>query len=244
MNAAMSSISVDIANNWGNYPPMSTAARGIFRESRWGRVLCDISPVNDIQEIRRVIEREMAAKGFSRRSLSSVAGLSESAVRDLLTRTDNPGIGTLRRVAEALEMPVDALTGAGLTVPVLGKIGAGGEVLFSDELPETEMPTVPRPPLVAGRLMALEVVGSSMLPKYEAGDMIYVRRDHEGVMPGYLGRYCAVRTSDGGTFLKILTAGSEPGKYTLRSLNAEDMTGVELAWASPVLFVMPKQALE
>lgn len=195
----------------------------------------------DIVEIRETIEREMKSKGFSRRSLSSAAGLSESAVRDLLTRTDNPGIGTLRKVAEALEMPVDELTGAGLRVPVLGRIGAGGEVLFSDQVEGDDLPTVPRPPLVAGRLMALEVVGSSMLPKYEAGDIIYVRRDHEGILPTYLNRYCAVRTADGGTFLKILTAGSTADRYTLRSLNAEDMRDVEVEWASPVLFVMPKQ---
>lgn len=204
--------------------------------------MCDISPMGDIKGIRAAIEREMKAKGFSRRSLSSAAGLSESAVRDLLTRTDNPGIDTLRKVAEALEMPVDALTGEGLRVPVLGKIGAGGQVLFATDFEEEgELPSAPRPPLVAGRLMALEVVGSSMLPKYEAGDIIYVRRDHDGVFPHYIGKYCAVRTIDGGTFLKILAPGSEPDRYTLRSLNAEDMTDVEIEWASPVLFVMPKQ---
>lgn len=201
--------------------------------------------MGDIQAIRLTIEREMRKKGFSRRSLSKAAELSESAVRDLLTRTDNPGIDTLRKVAEALEMPVDALTGAGLVVPVLGKVGAGGKVLFAAESEEEEgLPTVPRPPLVAGRLMALQVVGSSMLPKYEAGDVIYVRRDHEGVLPSYLGKYCAVRTADGGTFLKVLTAGTQPDRYTLRSLNAEDMTDVEIIWASPVLFVMPKQPSE
>jgi phage repressor protein C with HTH and peptisase S24 domain len=89
--------------------------------------------------------------------------------------------------------------------------------------------------------MALEVSGSSMLPKYESGDIIYVRRDHEGVLPSYIGKYCAIRTADGGTYLKILAAGTEPGRYTLRSLNAEDMTNVEVLWASPVLFVMPRQ---
>lgn len=184
----------------------------------------------------------MKLKGFSRRSLSSAAGLSESTVRDLLSRTDNPGIDTLRKVAEALEMPVDALTGEGLKVPVLGKIGAGGQVLFATDFEEEgELPSVPRPPLVTGRLMALEVIGSSMLPKYEAGDIVYVRRDHEGVLPSYIGKYCAVRTAEGGTFLKILAPGSEPDRYTLRSLNAEDMPDVEVEWASPVIFVMPKQ---
>ena len=65
---------------------------------------------------------------------------------------------------------------------------------------------------------------------------------HDRVMTEYIGKYCAVRTSDGGTFLKILAAGSEAGKYTLRSLNAPDMENVTVEWASPVLFVMPKQA--
>jgi phage repressor protein C with HTH and peptisase S24 domain len=188
----------------------------------------------------------MKAKGFSKRSLSKAAELSESAVRDLLTRTDNPGIGTLTKIAEALEMPVDRLTGAGLTVPILGNIGAGGEVIFATDPDielngDNEFPSVPRPPLVTGRLMALQVVGSSMLPKYEDGDIIYVRRDHEGLLPTYLNRYCAVRTGDGGTFLKVLSPGSEAGRYTLRSLNAPDMENVEVVWASPVLFVMPKQ---
>lgn len=203
--------------------------------------------MSNIQRIRDTIEAEMKGKGFSKRSLSSAAGLSESAIRDLLQRVDNPGIDTLRKIAEALEMPVDALTGSALVVPVLGKIGAGGEVLFSldpdAELNGTDVETVPRPPLVAGRLMALEVVGSSMLPKYEAGEIIYVHApSNDGHIPDEaLGRYCAVRTSDGGTFLKVLTRGTETERFTLRSLNAPDMENIEVVWASPVLFVMPRR---
>lgn len=229
-----------------NSPAVKPACR-IFRESRGGRFPCNTARMAEIETIRAEIERAMKAKGFSRRSLSKAAELSESAVRDLMTRTDNPGIGTLRKIAEALEMPVDQLTGAGLRVPVLGNIGAGGEVLFAVD-PDMELndiegfDSVPRPPLVQGRLMALRVTGSSMLPKYEDGDIIYVRRDHEGVLPLYIGRYCAVRTHEGGTYLKILAAGSQPGRYTLRSLNAPDMENVEVDWASPVLFVMPQQA--
>lgn len=202
----------------------------------------------DIDAIRNLIESEMKLKGFSRRSLSKASDLSESAVRDLLTRTDNPGIGTLRKIAEALEIPIDKITGSIAMVPVLGKVGAGGEILFSVD-PDNELngkpdlPLVPRPPMAVGKLMALEVCGSSMLPKYESGEIVYVRRDHDGMLPEYLNRYCAVRTVEGGTYLKILTTGSEPERYTLRSLNAPDMENVEIIWASPVLFVMPKGVL-
>ena len=224
---------------------MSTGGRGKFRECRYGLSLCDISPMGNVQRIRAAIEAEMKAKGFSRRSLSAAAGLSESAVRDLLTRTENPGVDTLRKVAEALEMPTDALTGAALMVPVVGKVGAGGEVLFSldpdVELNDDAAQMVPRPPLVAGRLMALEVVGSSMLPKYEDGEIVYVRAPNGGtsIPEDAIGRYCAVRTSDGGTFLKVLTRGSQDERFTLRSLNAPDMENVEIVWASRVLFATP-----
>lgn len=230
----------------GEISPAVNVPRGIFRESRWLRLPCDISPMGTIDAIREEIERAMKLRGFSKRSLSKKAELSESAVRDLLSRTDNPGIDTLHRIAEALEMPTDQLTGAALKVPVLGKIGAGGEILFTG-CPDQEIcdpdsyQMVPRPPMVVGRLMALLVVGASMLPKYEDGDVIYVRRDHDGLLPSYLGKHCAVRTADGGTFLKMLSAGSQAGCYTLRSLNAPDMENVEVEWASPVLFVMPRQ---
>jgi hypothetical protein len=69
------------------------------------------------------------------------------------------------------------------------------------------------------------------------GDIVYVRRDHEGVLPIYLGEECAVHTADGGTFLKVLAPGSQPDRYTLRSFNAADIENVEVVWAAPVLFV-------
>lgn len=193
-------------------------------------------PKPDIASIRNTIEREMKLKGFSQRKLSNVAGLSESAVRDLLKRTENPGIGTLHAVAEALELPIEAINGAE-AVPLLGTIGAGGTVAYFNDDQEAEF--VPRPPLAPGRLMALRVMGDSMLPKYEPGDVVYVQREHNGVLARDIGRHCAVNCADGGTYLKILSNGTEPGRYTLRSHNAADMENVEVIWAARVLFVYP-----
>lgn len=215
-------------------------SRGIFRVSPRALVPCDISRMAnalDIQGIRDRITSEMERKGFSRRGLSLKLG-GPTLLRDVLDRTDNPGISTLHRIAEAIDMPFEDLIGAG-RVPLLGTIGAGGLVAFFKD--DHELETVPRPPLAPGPLMALVVSGESMLPKYEPGDIIYVRRDHDGVLPRYLGNYCAVHTADGGTYLKILTAGSKPDRYTLRSLNAADMENVEVIWAAPVLFIMPRR---
>lgn len=192
-----------------------------------------------IQAIREKIVMEMEAKGFSKRRLSTAAGLSQTLIRDLLERTQNPGIGTLHKIAEALEIPFDDLNGVS-RVQLVGKIGAGGAVAYFPE--DHEFESVARPPLAPGPLCAFVVEGDSMLPRFDPGDIIYVRRDHDGILPQYMGRYCAVHLTDGGTYLKMLAPGSKPGLFTLRSLNAADMPDCEVVWASPVLFVMQADA--
>lgn len=208
-------------------------------------IMCDpahMADEFDIEALRESLGRLMKARDIAPKPLAKKAGLGETAVRDIFDPArQNPRIGTLFKLAEFFDVSMDELVGRG-PVPLLGKIGAGGQVLFEEYEDEHFAPTVARPPLGAGRLMALEVAGESMLPKYEAGDVVYVRRDHDGVLPEYLGEYCAVRTEDGGTWLKILSPGSRPGCYTLRSLNAADMENCEVSWAAPVLWVMPRRS--
>lgn len=203
--------------------------------------LCDLSSMNviDMEAIRQQLQRAMDERGIKAKPLAIAANLGETAVRDILEgRSKDPKLSTLHRLAEVLDYPVEHFIGH-QAVELRGKIGAGGQIAW---LPEEEIErTVPRPPLAPGPLLALEVSGASMLPKYEPGDIIYIRRDHDGVLPSYLGKYCAVHAADGGTYIKILTQGSKPDRYTLRSLNAPDMENVEVIWAMPVLFVMPRQ---
>lgn len=193
----------------------------------------------DIEAIKAELQRAMDARGIKAKPLAKAAQLGETAVRDILEgRSLDPKLGTLHKLADVLQIPVDDLLGNN-RVPLTGRIGAGGLVAW---LPEAEVSEfVPRPPLAPGPLMALCVSGDSMLPKYEEGDVIYIRRDHDGVLPAYLNRYCAVCCGDGGTYLKLLAPGTKPGHYTLRSLNAADMEDMEVVWAAPVLFVMPRR---
>lgn len=96
----MGEISPAVNHNWG-----------IFRASRNGESLCDNRIMRDIQEIRTIVRHKMNEKRLSRRKLSGLAGMSESGVRDFLTRTESPGIATLQKLAVALEMPIEELTG-------------------------------------------------------------------------------------------------------------------------------------
>jgi transcriptional regulator with XRE-family HTH domain len=106
--------------------------------------------VIDINAIRAALRREMERRGIKAKRLAKAAGLGETAVRDILEKVDDPRIGTLIKIADALDIPASSLFGS--QVPVLGKIGAGGSILF-EEADEPEL--VDRPPGAAGKLMAL-----------------------------------------------------------------------------------------
>lgn len=193
----------------------------------------------DMNAVRASIERLMKRDNIARKPLAKRAGLGETAIRDIFEdKRQDVKTGTLLKLADFFGVTLDEIAGRP-RVPLLGRIGAGGSILFDED---DNPSTVERPPLGGDELIALEVVGESMLPKYEAGDVIYVRRDHNGVLPQYLGDYCAVHTADGGTWLKILSPGGKPDTYTLRSLNAADMTDMEVIWATPVLWVMPRRS--
>lgn len=237
-------MNASISDNSGVIPRLIRCDRSpcqgvIYERLRHTFVMCDtahVAEVIDINAIRAALKREMVKKGIKAKRLSKVAGLGETAVRDLMEKVDDPKVGTLIKLADALEIPASSLFGN--QVPVLGNVGAGGSVLF-EETDEPEM--VDRPPGAVGRLMALKVTGESMMPVYKDGDVVYVARDHEGVLPEYLGEECVVHTVEGGTYLKTLATSSQINRFTLRSFNAVDMENVELVWATPVLFVMRRR---
>jgi DNA-binding Xre family transcriptional regulator len=195
----------------------------------------------DMDAFRARLQRLMDERNIKRKPLAKAAGLGETSIRDIFdTKRNDVRVGTLVRLADYFQLSVDDLI-EDPAVPILGRVGAGGTILFEPE-DDFDGPLVPSPPGASGRLMALEVVGNSMFPKYEDGDIVYVRKDIDGITPSAIGDYCAVRTADGGTFLKILAKGSLPGRYTLRSLNAPDMDDQEVIWAAPVRWVMQRAA--
>lgn len=205
--------------------------------------LCDKShmseTVTEMDRIRAAIRLAMEKKGLKAKPLAIAAGLGETGVRDILSPSSTDvKIGTLNKLAAVLDCSLDDLLGAD-KIPLTGRIGAGGSIIFEDVGSDQ---AVLRPPGFSGRMEALEVVGDSMFPKFNSGDVVYISRTHDGVLPAYIGELCAVRLDGGETYLKTLARGSKPGAFTLRSLNAPDMEDVIVVWATPILFVLPKFA--
>jgi phage repressor protein C with HTH and peptisase S24 domain len=192
----------------------------------------------DMATIRDTLRRIMDRKGMKPTTLSLRVGANRTLVKDLLEKGKDVQIGTLTKLAGALDVSLSDLLAAP-RIPVAGRIGAGGEIIFEDMGQDD---TVARPPGISGSLVALVVTGSSMLPKYKDGDIIYIQREHDGLLPDYIGEDCAVRLSTGETYIKQLMRGSTDGRFTLLSLNAAPIEDVEIEWATPVLFIMPARS--
>jgi phage repressor protein C with HTH and peptisase S24 domain len=121
--------------------------------------------------------------------------------------------------------------------PLVGKVGAGGEGLYDDDYAQgaaadyiEPLPGMP----VEAEIIALETDGDSMAPLVLDGDLAFfgpIRKDVDQL----LNKRVMARLEDGRKFFKILKRGSEPGLYTLRSLNPStpDIEDVRVSWVLP-----------
>lgn len=90
---------------------------------------------------------------------------------------------------------------------------------------------------LADDMIGFRVKGDSMLPKYDEGDIIIVRREARPASD-LVGEEAALRTHDGRRYIKRIMHGPKPNTYNLESLNAPTIVGARIAWASIVRIVL------
>lgn len=136
------------------------------------------------------------------------------------------------------------LTGEGASdkrniIRVMGRIGAGAEISPEvEQVPPDGLFEIETPFPIDERAVAFEVVGDSMAPRYDPGDVVICGR--EGTDPQQIvGWEAAVRTHDGRRFLKQIEEGSRRGVFDLVSRSgAPPIRNVRLEWVAKVQFVL------
>lgn len=196
-------------------------------------------------QVDQYISVIMDTLGWTQTRLGNVLGVGQGTVLKWLAGTHTPNKKQWDRVL-ALIMKDPRLAdlrpsvGTGHSAPVMGKIGAGAVIdpdfdqASSEGLYEVNLPFP-----IADDVIALEVEGQSMAPKYEPGDIIVVRRDQEKATNWYIGQLVAVRTGDGRRYLKKLFPGSVDGLYRLESLNADPIHNVSIQWVGEIFVIVP-----
>lgn len=120
-------------------------------------------------------------------------------------------------------------------LPILGKVGAGGEGDFLDDYEIGAADSyVEFDPDEESTDIVLTVEGDSMVPRFFPREKVQFGRRYDDPSP-LIGREVMARLADGRKLLKILQSGDEPGRFTLYSVNTayEPIRNVELLWALP-----------
>ncbi len=203
-----------------------------------------------LQDVLSRVESRLAVVGLSAHA-ASLAAKKPDAIRNLrraVQNNDRRGITTetLSALAPVLQTSaawllegVGADGGLSVTLRIVGRVGAGAEILPEfEQAPPEGLDEIEFPWSLPSGSIAFKVEGDSMWPRYNAGDVV-VCAQGEHDFAAVTGQEAAVRTGDGRRFLKTVRRGSAPGTFDLESHNAPPIRNVTLEWAAPILMILP-----
>jgi len=119
------------------------------------------------------------------------------------------------------------------TIPLIGYVGAGAQVLPINEDRSDHVLEYLDPPK-PDRLLALRVRGDSQYPRYHDGEILLVETESRPPA-SLLNCYAMVDLLDGRRLVKIIGKAQQPERFTLRSHNAPDIENVVVTAAHRVV---------
>jgi repressor LexA len=180
----------------------------------------------------KMIERGLEKTGKSKGGLAAAMGVRPGAVSEILAGIRLIKASEIAPIMEYLELN---------SVPIMGRVGAGATIEPEyEQVPPEGLGDVELPFPIDEEIIAFEVSGDSMLPKYENGDIILVYREQRHPLSNFYGEEAAVRLKSGERYLKTIERGKAPTLVNLTSFNAKPINGVKLEWIGEICFTLPR----
>jgi len=184
----------------------------------------------------RMIERGLQKPGKTKGGLAVAMGVRPGAVSEILSETRLIKASEIQPIIDYLELNA---------VPIMGRVGAGATIgPEHEQVPPEGLGEIELPFPIAEETVAFEVVGDSMLPKYENGDIIVVYREQRHPLSSFYGEEAAVRLKTGERYLKTIERGNAANLVNLTSFNAKPITGVKLEWIGELCVTLPRSQIE
>jgi repressor LexA len=184
----------------------------------------------------KIIERGLAKTGKSKGGLAKTMGVRPGAVSEILSGIRLIKASEIEPIMNYLELN---------SVPIMGRIGAGAIIEPEHEqVPPEGLGEIELPFPIDEEVVAFEVSGDSMLPKYENGDVIVVYREQRHPISSFYGEEAAVRLKTGERYLKTIERGKSATLINLTSFNAKPIVGVKLEWIGEICVTLPRGQIE
>lgn len=194
------------------------------------------------------IRRRIGQAGLKQVGVAQFLGIDQGKFSKTLNGTRRAKFPEMVKLAALLKAPLPEvmhLLGEDYSDPfgrlqlVSGYVGAGDEVIieYDDGGGFDEITT----PFLGYSGRVLRVRGDSMSPRYLDGE--HIGYSEESDVQALLGLEVVAKTVDGRLFLKRLRKGTQPGYFTLISINpaVEPILDVQLEWASPIDWHLPNR---
>lgn len=187
------------------------------------------------------LNEKFADTGWSKAELGRRAGVSyDNVIKYLAGAVEQPRGDTLAKLARALsvdplwlEKGIDPTGEIVSTVPLMGYVGAGGEIDPEfEQVPPDGLDQIEVPFALPGDMIALQVKGVSMLPRYDPDDVLIVWREQRRALHTFYGEEAAVRTTEGRRFLKVIQKSGDA--IDLISWNDHPIKDVRLEWIGEI----------
>ncbi len=184
----------------------------------------------------KMIERGLTKPGKTKGGLAAAMGVRPGAVSEILSEARLIKASEIQPIIDYLELNA---------VPIMGRVGAGASIGPElEQMPPEGLGEVELPFPISEETIAFEVVGDSMLPKYENGDVIVVYRDQRHPLSSFYGEEAAVRLKSGERYLKTIERGKTAQLVNLTSFNAKPISGVKLEWIGEICVTLPRGQIE
>mgnify|MGYP001588477872 CR=1 FL=1 len=196
------------------------------------------------EQVERLLAR-MERLGYNTITVSLAAGKKRGWLHDVLSgRAKSPSVDALVALCKVLGMSTAELLDGQIKLPL--RVPIIGEIAYSDIWRQynsgKKLPEIIDLWTTNDDLIAVRVVDSSMAPRFQKNDIVLGNRVIGNNADNYIGLHCIIKTADERTFIKVITRGSKPNYYTLRSLDPStpDIEDVEIVWFAPVVSIMPQ----
>ncbi len=184
---------------------------------------------NNIKKIRK-------SKGIQQNELAEQLGMHVTSLNRIENNRSAPSLKRITQLAEALGVDVSDLMQDDITtqeVPIVGFVGAGAEITPDlEQVPPGGLNSVSLPFGMDDDMIAFEVKGDGMLPRYDDGDVIVAYRNQRRPTDTFYGSEAVVKTMNGKRYIKQVLKGAKG--INLMSWNAKPIENVSIDWVGEI----------
>lgn len=192
--------------------------------------------------IRNRVREFRKQRGLTLEQLAEQAGMSVSHLSRIERHEKNWSVDSLPKIAKALGVEPHLLIDASEAwqeVPVVGTVGQAtlGRILPADTNGGNTTRMRVKVPAVLGDVIAISVVGSSLYPRYNTGDVIIASEPSIDPKDAN-GRECIVVTSDQRVAVKFLQKSGDVVAILATSHNEPPLQDMHIHRCYPVVYIV------